>query len=45
MKNAKKREKFLNKRVPACIKKKVMRIIKELNSHENPDDKSQINKD
>lgn len=39
MKNVKKTDKFLTKRVPACIKKKVMKIIKEISSRENPNSK------
>jgi len=42
MSKFKKMKKLLNRPLPPCIKEKVMKAIKELNSVENTDGKIQI---
>lgn len=41
MSRFKKMKKLLNKPLPPCIKEKVMKVIKQINSRENNDDKIQ----
>lgn len=38
-------KKLLNKPLPPCIKEKVMNVIKEINSRENKDERTQMKKD
>ncbi len=45
MSKFKKIKKLLNKPLPPCIKEKVMKIIKEIKSHESNDEKIQIKED
>ncbi|WP_190304174.1 hypothetical protein [Paenimyroides baculatum] len=41
----KKIRKLLNKPLPPCIKEKVMRVIREVNSREDNDEKIQLKED
>jgi len=45
MSKFKKMKKLLNRPLPPCIKEKVMKVIKEIKSHENNDGKIQIKED
>ncbi len=45
MENVKITDELLNKKVPTCIKKNVMKVIKEISSGKKTGDKIQIKED
>lgn len=45
MSKFKKMKKLLNRPLPPCIKERVMKVIKEINSQENTDNNIQSKKD